>query len=257
MNLAVNARDAMPHGGKLIVETRNVDLNGSAALGKAEDAPSGPCILLAVSDTGVGMSPALQTQIFDPFFTTKELGKGTGLGLSTVYGIVKQSGGSISVYSEPGKGSRFNIYLPRAEAEDRTTRPSQQDGAAPSGSGTILLVEDETALRSVTAEYLRGKGYQVLGVANGAAAVEICKSHGGPIDLLITDMVMPGSTGLAVAKEVTTMRPSVCTIFMSGYTDRTPHPHTLGPNASFLQKPFHLNELARIIHAMLNSTQQS
>jgi len=256
MNLAVNARDAMPQGGKLIVETRNVELNGSTPSPKATDAPYGPCVLLAVTDTGVGMSPDVQQQIFDPFFTTKELGKGTGLGLATVYGIVRQSGGSISVYSEVGKGSTFRVYLPRVEANDQKAEPSHQDDAAPAGSGTILLVEDETALRSVTSEYLRAKGYHVLGAADGEAALQICKSHTGAIDLLITDIVMPGSSGPTVAKEVTEMRPSVRTIFMSGYTDRVLRPDLLGPDAAFLQKPFHLDALARKIHVMLNNSHQ-
>jgi len=252
MNLALNARDAMPQGGKLIVETRNVELNGSTGSPKAADTPSGSCVLLAVSDTGVGMNSDLQAQIFDPFFTTKELGKGTGLGLATVYGIVRQSGGSITVYSEVGKGSTFKVYLPRVDGEKRKAEPSQQADAVPTGSGTILLVEDEAALRSVTSEYLRAKGYQVLGAADGAAALEICQSYTGPIDLLITDMVMPGSSGLTVANEVAKMRPAVRTIFMSGYTDRTLGSDFLGPNNAFLQKPFNLHVLARKIQAMLN-----
>jgi PAS domain S-box-containing protein len=251
MNLAVNARDAMPHGGKLIVETQDVELNGSAASGRAADAPSGPCVLLAVSDTGVGMSLAVQAQIFDPFFTTKELGKGTGLGLATVYGIVKQSSGSISVYSDPGKGSTFKVYFPRVQEREQTADPASSGEPEPAGSGTILLVEDETALRQVAAEFLQAKGYSVLGAENADAALEICKSHAGPIDLLITDVVMPDNSGPAVARQVTKMRPGVRTIFMSGYTDRTIASDMVGPNDAFFQKPFSLQVLARKIQAML------
>jgi PAS domain S-box-containing protein len=251
MNLAVNARDAMPQGGKLIVETLNVELNGSAVPGKAEDALSGPCVLLAVSDTGHGMSPAVQAQIFDPFFTTKEMGKGTGLGLATVYGIVKQSSGSISVYSEPGKGSSFKLYFPRVQEEERKAEPTLPTEPESAGSGTILLVEDETALRQVTSEFLRAKGYHVLGAENGEVALEICKSNTGTIDLLITDVVMPGHSGPNVAKQVTEMRPGVRTIFMSGYTDRTISSDSLGPNDAFFQKPFNLQVLARKIQAIL------
>lgn len=251
MNLAVNARDAMPQGGKLIVETLNVELNGSAVPREAADAPSGPCVLLAVRDTGVGMSPAVKAQIFDPFFTTKEMGKGTGLGLATVYGIVKQSSGSISVYSEPGKGSTFKVYLPRVREKDREAGPAPPSELEPVGSGTILLVEDETALRQATSEFLRAKGYHVLGAENGEAALEICKSHTGPIDLLITDVVMPGNSGPTLTKQVTEMRPGVRTIFMSGYADRTIGSDLLGPNDAFFQKPFSLQALARKIQAML------
>jgi len=251
MNLAVNARDAMPHGGRLIVETLNVESNGNSTPGKAADAPSGPCVLLSVSDTGVGMSPAVQAQAFDPFFTTKEMGKGTGLGLATVYGIVKQSSGSISVFSEPGKGSTFKVYFPCVQKKEKPADLAEPGEPEPIGSETILLVEDETDLRHVTSEFLRAKGYRVLGAENGEAALEICKSHSGPIDLLITDVVMPGDSGPAVARQVAEMRPGVRTIFMSGYTDRKIGSDLLGPNDAFFQKPFNLQVLAHKIQAML------
>jgi two-component system cell cycle sensor histidine kinase/response regulator CckA len=251
MNLAVNARDAMPQGGKLVVETLNVELNGSTIPGNSADAPSGPCVLLAVSDTGLGMSPAVQAQIFDPFFTTKERGKGTGLGLATVYGIVKQSSASISVSSEPGNGSTFKLYFPRVVEKERKAEPAPPGEPEPAASGTILLVEDETALRQVTSEFLRAKGYHVLGAENGEVALQICKSHTGTIDLLITDVVMPGHSGPNVAKQVTQRRPGVRMIFMSGYTDRTIASDFLGPNDAFFQKPFNLQALARKIQAML------
>lgn len=254
MNLTVNARDAMPQGGKLTVETRNIELDGSRASSDEEDLPCASCVLLAVSDTGIGMSPDVQARIFDPFFTTKGLGQGTGLGLATVYGIVKQSGGSIAFHSEMGNGSTFKVYLPRVDAEEKKGEPLQKIDAAPAGSGTILLVEDEDALRSVTSEYLRGQGYLVLDAANGAAALDLCHSHRGPIDLLITDMVMPGINGTTVAKEVAEMRPHARTIFMSGYTDRMLNPNVHEPDAIFIQKPFHLDELARKINVILSNS---
>jgi len=252
MNLAVNARDAMPQGGRLTVETTNVVIDEALARVHGVDVPPGRYVMLAVSDTGVGMSPEVQAHIFDPFFTTKELGKGTGLGLATVYGIVKQSGGYIWVYSEMGRGSTFKVYLPRVEAKVPALEIAQPDEPVPAGSGTILLIEDEAALRAVASEYLRSKGYEVVEAGDGETALEFCKSHKGPIDLLITDVVMPGSSGPSVAKTVLEARPGLRTIFMSGYTDRTLGPELLGPNATFFQKPFSLDALARKIHAMLN-----
>lgn len=179
------------------------------------------------------------------------MGEGTGLGLATVYGIVRQSGGSISVYSEVGKGSIFKVYFPRVQ-EKKEAQAVPQVEPVPDVSGTILLVEDETALREVTSEYLRAKGYKIVEARNGEAALEICRSHTGPIDLLITDIVMPGSSGPIVAKQLAEMRPGLRTIYTSGYTDRTLAPGLVGPNAVFLQKPFNLDTLAYKIQAMLN-----
>lgn len=252
MNLAVNARDAMPQGGRLTIETANVEVGNNFVTTGSAEGPSGCCVLLTVTDTGCGMNPAVMEHIFDPFFTTKELGKGTGLGLATVYGIVKQSGGWISVYSEIEKGSTFKIYLPRVQQTPAEAELAPSADPAPAGSGTILLVEDETGLRQATSEYLRGKGYQVLEADTGEAALEICKSYPGRIDLLITDIVMPGSSGPMVAKQVAEMRSGICTILMSGYPDRTLDPDLLGQNAVFFQKPFNLDALARKIHAMLD-----
>ncbi|MGA8149715.1 MAG: ATP-binding protein [Terriglobales bacterium] len=252
MNLAVNARDAMPQGGRLTVETTNAVIDDSFIRVQGTDIPPGRYVVLAVSDTGIGMSPEVQAQVFDPFFTTKELGKGTGLGLATVYGIVKQSGGYIWVSSEVGSGSTFKVYLPSVEAKAPVQEPILAKEHAPAGSGTILLVEDEVALREVTSEYLRSKGYEVVDAGDGDAAMQLCKSHHGPIDLLITDVVMPGSSGPTVAKAVLEARPGLRTIFMSGYTDRTLGPELLGPNAAFLQKPVSLDTLARKVHSMLN-----
>jgi len=252
MNLAVNARDAMPQGGKLTVETSNAVIDDSFIRVHGVDIPPGPYVVLAVRDTGVGMSPEVQAQVFDPFFTTKELGKGTGLGLATVYGIVKQSGGYIWVHSEVGSGATFKVYLPRVEAKVSVQEANLPKERVPAGSGTILLVEDEVALREVTSEYLRSKGYEVIDAGDGETALRLCRSHKGPIDLLITDVVMPGSSGPSVAKAVMEARPGVRTIFISGYTDRTLGPELLGPNSAFVQKPVSLDVLARKVHSMLN-----
>ena len=257
MNLALNARDAMPQGGQLTIRTTNVETDDGFAKTQSTEAWNGPCVLLAVSDTGAGMSPEVQTHIFDPFFTTKKLGKGTGLGLATVYGIVRQSGGSISVASEVGRGSTFRIYLPRVQETAQRVETSVQADPVPSGAGTILLVEDELSLRELMSEYLREKGYRVVEAGTGEAALEICKSRTEPIDLLITDIVMPGSSGPAVAKQILEMQPGLRTIFMSGYADRKLGPEVLGQNAAFFQKPFNLDALARKIHTMLNSFRQS
>ena len=252
MNLAVNARDAMPQGGRLTIRTANVEIDDKVATAHGAEAALGHCVLLAVSDTGSGMSPAVLARIFDPFFTTKELGKGTGLGLATVYGIVRQSGGSISVHSEIDKGSTFTIYLPRVQRTTQNVEAPAQVDPVPSGSGTILLVEDEVALRDLMSEYLRAKGYQVVEAGTGDAALDICKSRTDPIDLLITDIVMPGTSGSAVAKQVIEMRPGLPTIFISGYADRPFGPDLVGQSAILLQKPFNLDALARKVHAMLN-----
>ena len=253
MNLAVNARDAMTHGGKLTVETTNAVIDDNSEQVHGVDIPSGRYIVLAVSDTGSGMSPEVQAQIFDPFFTTKELGKGTGLGLATVYGIVKQSGGYICVTSEVGKGATFKVFLPRVEARVPSPGTSPAKEHVPAGSGTILLVEDEVALREVTSEYLRSKGYEVVDAGDGGTALQMCKRHHGPIDLLITDVVMPGVSGISVARAVLEARPGLRTIFMSGYTDRALSPELLGPNAVFLQKPVSLDVLCHQVHSMLKN----
>jgi PAS domain S-box-containing protein len=251
MNLAVNARDAMPHGGKLTVETTNVTMDAPQAYDDDFEVPPGRYVVLAVTDSGIGMSPDVQAHVFDPFFTTKELGKGTGLGLATVYGIIKQSGGYIWVHSQVGVGSTFKVYLPRVDAKAPVLEAALPEEPVPVGSATILLVEDEVALREATSEYLRSKGYEVVEAGDGETAIERCKSHKGQIDLLITDVVMPGSSGPTVAKAALEARPGLRTIFMSGYMDRTLRPELLGPNAAYFQKPFNLDALARKIHSML------
>jgi CheY-like chemotaxis protein len=252
MNLAVNARDAMPQGGKLTVRTANVVIDNSTTWIHGVKMPPGSYVVLAVGDTGVGMSPEIQAQIFDPFFTTKEQGKGTGLGLATVYGIVRQSGGYICVDSELGRGTTFEVYLPRVEAKKAAASAIPFIEEVPAGTGTILLVEDETALREVASEYLRAQGYRVVEAGTGERALELCQSHSGAIDLLITDIVMPGGSGPSVAKALAQARPGMPTIFMSGYTDRAIGPEVLGPNATFFQKPFSLDALARKVHTLLN-----
>jgi PAS domain S-box-containing protein len=217
MNLAVNARDAMPDGGKLIIETRNIALDEEYALFHPPTVP-GQYVELVMTDTGVGMDAQTQSRIFEPFFTTKELGKGTGLGLATVYGVVKQSGGYVWVYSEPGLGSTFKVYLPRVAEGVR--KGGQVDAAtAPArGSETILLVEDEESLRTLTRTMLEQNGYTVLEASRGSEAIEIARLHRSDIDLLLTDMVMPGMNGHAVARSLAVICPGIKIVYMSGYS---------------------------------------
>ena len=253
MNLAINARDAMPQGGTLTVETKNVAIDESGTDGEDVGVPPGHFVMVTATDTGIGMSPEVQARVFDPFFTTKAFGKGTGLGLATVYGIVKQSGGYILVRSEALQGSRFKVYLPRVEAKAPVIQtPPDEFAPAASASATILLVEDEAQLREVASEYLRSKGYEVIEANSGEIALELCNSHKGQLDVLITDVVMPGRSGPSLAKAVLEVRPEIRTIFISGYADRALSSELLGTNSAFFQKPFSLEELARKIHSMLN-----
>src|SRR5579864_1827440 len=217
MNLALNARDAMPHGGKLTLETANVDLDDSYSVEHQPITP-GKYVMLAVSDTGCGMTPEIQARIFEPFFTTKERDRGTGLGLSTVYGIVKQSGGHVWCYSEAGRGTTFKVYLPRVESADDPV-PVAAPAPAGRGSETILLVEDEAPVRLVASRILRQSGYTVIEAPDGSAAVALCTAHTGPLDLLVTDMVMPGMTAHELAAQVRLIRPGTRVLFMSGYTE--------------------------------------
>lgn len=254
MNLVINARDAMPQGGRLTIEIENVDLDGYISRRHGVEIPAGHYVMLAVSDTGAGMDAATKAQIFEPFFTTKERGKGTGLGLSTVYGIVKQSNGFIWVYSEPGRGSTFKVYLPRIVEPiplSREIAPVAEQSAE--GSETILLVEDEAALREVTREFLQSKGYKVLDAGDADAALVICQSYTEVIDLLITDMVLPGQGGPELASAINQLRPNLRVIYLSGYTDRTVNRSLMGPNAIFLQKPLSLAILTTKIRSVLSS----
>ncbi len=255
VNLVVNARDAMPQGGKLTLETRNVEVDESYSR-KHMAQPPGPYVMLAVSDTGVGMDKQTQARIFEPFFTTKEQGRGTGLGLATVYGIVKQSGGWIWVYSERDHGTTFKIYLPLVE-ESTPARPATQaarPAAVPEGTRTVLLVEDEEALRSLVREFLESLGYSVLEAEGGAQAVALAKRHVGPLHVLITDVVMPGLSGRALAEQVRVARPEIKVLYVSGYPDDAiVHHGVLEPGMHFLQKPFTIDLLARKLQVVLGT----
>jgi PAS domain S-box-containing protein len=252
MNLAVNARDAMPHGGRLTIEAANVELNETYARRLITVTP-GPHVLLAVSDTGCGMDRETQARIFEPFFTTKEKGKGTGLGLATVYGIVKQSGGSIWVYSEPGQGTTFKIYLPRVEEAVATTAaPEATSARLPRGTETILLVEDAAGVRALARAVLLACGYSVLEAPTPGTALEIGARHDGPIHLLVTDVIMPEMSGREVAESLTRARPEMKVLYVSGYTDDTiGHHGVLEPGIAFLQKPFSPEALARKVREVL------
>jgi PAS domain S-box-containing protein len=254
VNLAVNARDAMPGGGKLIFETANVDLDENYLRAHAGARP-GPHVLLAVSDTGRGIDAQTLPRIFEPFFTTKEKGKGTGLGLSTVYGIVKQSGGYIMVYSEPGHGSSFKVYLPRVDdAAEPLAAPPNPPPQPPRGAETILLAEDDTALREMIREILAEAGYAVLEAGSLEEALAAVRSHPGPIHLMLTDVVMPRASGRDVATQVAAVRPGLCVLYMSGYTDEAiVHHGVLDAGTHFLQKPFTSDALLRKLRTVLGT----
>jgi len=253
MNLAVNARDAMPKGGRLTIETTDVELNQDYVRGHVGARP-GAHVMLAVSDTGCGMDKETQARIFEPFFTTKEKGKGTGLGLATVYGIVKQSGGSIWVYSEPGRGTTFKIYLPRVEGPAEGTKPGPDSLSTPRGSETILLVEDEAGVRELVRRILVAHGYTLLTAGRGDEAFQVCGRHEGPIHLLMTDVVMPGMSGRTLADRLTALYPNVKVLYMSGYTDAAiARNGELEEGAMFLQKPFTPQALACKVREVLDA----
>jgi signal transduction histidine kinase/ActR/RegA family two-component response regulator len=251
MNLVVNARDAMPGGGKLILETANAELDEGYARMHIGVKP-GSYVMLSVNDTGAGMTQEVKERIFEPFFTTKEMGKGTGLGLSTVYGIVKQSGGNIWVYSEPGKGTTFKIYLPRVDEplEERKEREIQE---VPMGSETVLVVEDEEAVRKLAARLLKKQGYKVLEAPDGGQAIILCEKYHEPIHLILSDVVMPGMSGRRLAEQLKEIHPEVKVLYMSGYTDNAIlHHGVLEPGINFLQKPFTVDGLARKVREALD-----
>lgn len=236
LNIAVNARDAMPKGGKLFIRTEDVELREEYVKEHAGTAP-GRYVALSMSDTGTGMTREVQERIFEPFFTTKEMGKGTGLGLATAYGIVKQHNGSIYVYSEQGKGTTFKVYLPAADREAQAAgkKPSP---ALPGGSETILVVDDEPIIRSLVGEVLQPLGYRVLQASNSAEALTMCRVHDKPIDLLLTDVIMPGMSGKDLADAICAMRPSIRVIYMSGYPHESIVPHgILNQGVILLQEP--------------------
>lgn len=253
MNLAINARDAMPDGGKLTIQTTDAKLDNTDPRRSFRVVP-GPYVMLAVSDTGCGMDAETQTRIFEPFFTTKERGKGTGLGLSTAYGIVKQSGGYIWVDSAPGRGTIFRIYLPKVEDEIEEGH-AHAAGAAPQGSETVLLVEDDEPVRKSVRRALEARGFNVLEAARGEEAILIEQQHEGPIHVLLTDSVMPGLSGREVARRLLLVRPQIRVVFMSGYSDDAALRHgVLPPNEAFLQKPFGPDAVARTVREVLDTT---
>jgi CheY-like chemotaxis protein len=253
MNLAVNARDAMPKGGSLVLETANVDLDETYAQ-THPGTRAGRHVMLAVSDTGMGMDAETRSHIFEPFFTTKAIGRGTGLGLSMVYGIVKQSGGSIEVYSEQGQGTTFKIYLPRIEEPAEFLPASQLPPARTQGTETILLVEDDAQVRDLAATVLTSCGYTVLVADSARAVLSKCDEHKGDIDLLLTDVVMPGSGGREVANQVLARRPNIKVLYMSGYTTNAiVHHGDLEPGTFFLQKPFAPAALSAKVREVLDS----
>jgi nitrogen-specific signal transduction histidine kinase/ActR/RegA family two-component response regulator len=253
VNLAVNARDAMPRGGKLIIETADVELD-EAYVRRLVDVRAGSYVLLAVSDTGSGMDAETLAHIFEPFFTTKEPGKGTGLGLSTVYGIVKQSGGYIFVYSELNRGTTFKIYLPRVEEEVPLPDQNAVPAIPTEGWETVLLVEDEQPVRALVREILQRNGYAVLEAGHGREALQISDRYPGPIHLMVTDVVMPGISGCELAEHLASRRPDTKVLYVSGYTDNALLNHDMtDPTIAFLQKPFTTYALARKVREVLDT----
>jgi CheY-like chemotaxis protein len=246
INLAVNARDAMPGGGRLNIEGANMEMDETFVRSHAPARP-GRYVMLAVSDTGIGMDEQTKARIFEPFFTTKESGKGTGLGLATVYGIVKQAGGFIWVYSEPGRGTSFKVYLPRVDEtpEPVVVRPATTEPRR--GTETVLVVEDSASVRMVTRQVLERCGYVVLEAPNGDTALRLAAKHHGPIHLLLTDVVMPGLSGRQLAERLAQLRPGTKVLYVSGYAD------TLEPGVAYLQKPFAPDMLARRLREVMDA----
>jgi len=254
MNLAVNARDAMPEGGAITLETEILPLDE----GTPPDIQRGPLVCLRVRDAGCGMTSEVKSRIFEPFFTTKELGKGTGLGLSTVFGIIKQSGGEIEVESEPGKGTTFVIYLPLREAclrgKDKDKDKDKNKAAPAKGRETVLFVEDEETLRRLGARILVSGGYTVLMAANGAEALKVLERHGKPVDLLLTDVIMPGMDGRELAFEVARRKLVKRVLYMSGYTDDAIVKHgVLEHGISFIYKPFTVDAVLLKLREVLDN----
>ena len=254
MNLAVNARDAMTEGGRVVIETGDIELDEAYAR-RNPGARPGPYVMLSVADNGSGMDSETRAHVFEPFFTTKELGKGTGLGLSTVYGMVKQSNGYIAVESEPGEGSAFRIYFPRvSDTPAPTVDSAHATEGSMAGTETILLVEDEAGVRELVAETLHGHGYHVIEAPHGGQALELCEQYDGKIDLMLTDVVMPQMSGRELADRARPLRPDMKVMFVSGYTDiSVVHHGILDAHAAFLPKPFTPDGLARKVREILDS----
>ncbi len=256
MNLAVNARDAMPSGGELVIETCNLTVDESCAA-KSPDVPPGKYASMTVADTGTGMPPEVQKRIFEPFFTTKEAGKGTGLGLSTVYGIVKQSGGHISVHSKLGKGTAFSLYFPISENAVEKIGTGKIQLEKFQGKETILLAEDEEEVRSLITKVLKGRGYTELEATNGAEALSLLEQHSGSIHMLLTDLVMPKMSGPELAERLLKIRPEIKVLYMSGYTDSdSSRKRILSADSVFLQKPFTSSDLTRTVRDALDGGKQ-
>jgi len=254
VNLVVNARDAMPDGGLLAVRTANVTVTGPALDCNGDDVASGPYAVISVSDTGCGMDAATQAQIFEPFYTTKSLERGTGLGLSMVYGIIRQSGGHIRVESTPGTGSTFSVYLPRAEhpVASESVVPVMP---APTGRAeSVLLVDDDESVRSLGRRTLERHGYTVITSGSGDEAFQLAATRGAPIDLLVTDVMMPGMNGPALAEALRREHPDLKVIFISGYADETVSHPSGGDGTRFLQKPFATADLADSVRELLVRT---
>lgn len=257
INLSVNARDAMPQGGKLTIETANAELDESYVQA-FQDLRPGSYVMMAIADTGTGMDEQTKSRIFEPFFTTKGVGKGTGLGLATVFGIVKQSGGHINVYSEPGYGATFKVYLPKVEDQVTASKTLRAHRQAPQGNETILLVEDEPALLALSRHILHKQGYKVLEATQGEKAIKIAEQHEGKIHLLVTDVVMPGMSGRQIAERITVQRPEIKVLYLSGYTNDAVVRHgVLQSDTAFLQKPYTPSTLAQKVREVLDQIDDS
>jgi len=255
VNLVVNSRDAMPQGGRLTLETANVELDEAYAR-RHVSVPPGEYVMLSVVDTGAGMDEPTRSRVFEPFFTTKDPGKGTGLGLATVYGIVKQSGGDIRLDSEVGAGTTFTIYLPRvAEVVSPPDPAASPTATVPRGDETVLLVEDEPEVRDLAREILEGSGYTVLQACDAQDAVFMAERHTGPIDLLLTDVIMPRESGRALVERLRPLRPEMQVLYMSGYTNEAIVRHgVLDPDTQFIQKPFSPAGLGHKVRAAIDGT---